>query len=297
MKQKSVLAAAAIILIIGILAELGYHMYFQWQIELSRGHLWAGNNEIDRMIKKIYSQDLFLEEAEPEEDEFWNYVDLPEPETVIHQKLFSISYNDTKYHTTDTRLERNCIGKKLEDTKGYFYDESGSIDIELFRIQNISFDAAVAVRAVNTDLYYVFANEEYQADNMETYLKSYGIDIDTNMGEIYLSDHKGKYYIYYKDIPAKEVMDLITGADKKLIQDEERNRLKIEQTGLSFSIYSDILKEKIHFQIMEDGYLEVGNRLARTRLYDCGKDEISKALEVMGNTRKKHKGILNKIER
>ena len=292
MKRKSVLIAAIIILIAGIGVKAGYSIYFQWRIELSRGHLWMGDNEIDRQIKKIYRQDAFLYTSELEEQQ--DKYDEPGVETAIDQKLVYVEYNNIRYYTRDMHLEKNYIGERMGEIKGYFYDGSGDVSIELFSIQNISCDAAVAVREVNEDSYYLFFNREYRAGNMETYLKDYGMDMDTGMGYLYLKDHKGKYYICYRDVSVKEVADLISGPDKVLVEDEERSSLDIGQTGLSFWIYNDILKNRLHFNVMEDGYIEVNNPLSSTQFYYCGEDEISKALEVMENIRRKYEGILEK---
>lgn len=292
MKRKSVLIAAIIILIAGIGFKAGYNVYFQWRIKLSRGHLWMGDNEIDRLIKKIYRQDAFLDTSELEEQQ-GEYDKVP-VETAIDQRLVYVDYNNIRYNTRDMHLEKNYIGERMEEIKGYFYDGSGDVSIELFSIQNISCDVAVAVREVNEDSYYLFVNHEYQAGNMETYLKDYGMDMDMGMGYVYLEDHKGKYYICYRDVSIKEVADLISGSDKVLVKDEERRSLDIKQTGLSFWMYNDILKIRLYFHIMEDGYIEVDNPLLNMQFYYCGEDEISKALEVMGSLRKNYKGILEK---
>lgn len=295
MKRKSVLILAIIILITGIGFKAGYSIYFQWQIKLSRGHLWMGDNEIDRLIKKIYRQDSFLDTSELEEQQ--EKYDKAPVETAIDQRLIYVDYNNIRYSTEEMHLEKNYIGERMGEIKGYFYDGSGDVSIELFSIQDISRDVAVAVREINEDSYYLFVNHEYQAGNMETYLKDYGIDMDTGMGYVYLEDHKGKYYICYRDVSVKEVADLISGSDKVLVEDKERSSLDIEQTGLSFWMYNDILKIRLYFNVMEDGYIKVDNALSNIQFYYCGEDEISKALEVMENIRKKYKGILTKIER
>ncbi len=293
MKRKSVLILAIIILITGIGFKAGYSIYFQWRIKLSRGHLWMGDNEIDRLIKKIYRQDSFLDTSELEEQQ--EKYDKAPMETAIDQRLIYVDYNNIRYSTEDMHLEKNYIGERMGEIKGYFYDGSGDVSIELFSIQDISRDVAVAVREINEDSYYLFVNHEYQAGNMETYLKDYGMDM--GMGYVYLEDHKGKYYICYRDVSVKEVADLISGPDKVLVEDKERSSLDIEQTGLSFWMYNDILKIRLYFNVMEDGYIKVDNALSNIQFYYCGEDEVSKALEVMENIRKKYKGILTKIER
>lgn len=295
MKRKSVLILAIIILITGIGFKAGYSIYFQWRIKLSRGHLWMGDNEIDRLIKKIYRQDSFLDTSELEEQQ--EKYDKAPVETAIDQRLIYVDYNNIRYSTEDMHLEKNYIGERMGEIKGYFYDGSGDVSIELFSIQDISRDVAVAVREINEDSYYLFVNHEYQAGNMETYLKDYGMDMDMGMGYVYLEDHKGKYYICYRDVSVKEVADLISGPDKVLVEDKERSSLDIEQTGLSFWMYNDILKIRLYFNVMEDGYIKVDNALSNIQFYYCGEDEVSKALEVMENIRKKYKGILTKIER
>lgn len=294
MKRKSVLILAIIILIAGIGFKVGYSMYFQWRINLSRGHLWMGDNEIDRLIKKIYIRDSFFDASELENQQSQYEYDEPEVEIGIDQRLRYIDYNNIRYFNEDMRLEQGHIGERIEEIKGYFYDGSGDVSIELFSIQNISCDVAVAARAVNEDSYYVFVNHEYQAGNMETYLKDYGIDMNTAMGYVFLADHKGKYTISYRDVSIKEVSDLISGPDKVLVEDEERSSLDIKQTGLSFWIYNDILKVRHYFNVMGDGYIKVDNPLSNIQFYYCGEDEISKALETMENIRRKYKGILEK---
>ncbi len=250
-------------------------------------HHRRGNNDIDRLIKRIYEEDSFLNEDELETPFISYKINKPVSSGGKYQ-MSKLEYNNNFYYGEDEVISDDYIGDKIE-TIEKVYDDSGKVEMELCSIKGLSTDLAIAVSEVGGEIKSLFFNIDYKEDNITKLIEDCGLMEHSVVAYGCLVDAKGAYSIKYTGITMEKVMEGMLGdVDSMTIIGYNPN---IEKTGLFFRIYIEVLNMFFEITVLENGDLLMGFELYQL----CGfsnENGIEKGIELINYMRDNFDGIL-----
>ncbi len=282
----TVILSAIIISVILIRSSEGSVTYEPYNMSHGRR---TGNNDIDRLIKKIYEKDSFLNEDEIETPYVTYKNKKPQRNTTDTEYYIStLEYNNNVYYSRNEYVEEIYIGDKI-DTVEKIYDERGKVEIELCSIKGISPKVAIGVSEVGGEIKGLFFTEDYEVNSITELIEECGLKEGAILAYSCLLDYKNTYSITYTGITLEKVMEGLFGdIDSMVIKEYDSS---VEKTGLSFRIYIESINEFFEFIVLENGDLMIKCDLLVSQTF-LNENGLEKGIDLINYMRSNFDGML-----
>lgn len=199
----------------------------------------------------------------------------------VQRKFQIITYNNTEYSTTNINVLElidgdSCVGNYLCATTstGYSIYENGkeyTINCEIYALNNISTECAVAVKFEGYEGFYSYKNQMYYPETLGNLINDLNLRENLEMNHIY---YNGNYYT----LPDMSVVWELLLSDTWVKNSGEAN-YGIEQIGLSVNV-KVLGHMNISLSINEEGYL-ITNILDTGKSFYIGKDKVNEFIKYV----------------
>ncbi len=283
MKKKIKIILLIMMILVSII--IGINIYIK-ATEHTRESEYTGDNAIDRAIENVYTNNSFSKGYIRFADDLHEVKE----DVVIDSRLGIMEYNDITYYKQLKYVEASDVGEKLDKRMLLLKDNAGEVEVEIYKILDISTELAVAVKRVDSESYYLFNNPSYAPKDMKKFMEAFGINKDTKVLEVNLYVSSEERYINYSGVPIDYILDNILNKSGDITNDAG---CFMKTTGLTFGVSIRSLGERIVIRVTEDGNICVdGIFLQYAFEFDGGEDKISRAVDFVNYINDNYEGKL-----
>lgn len=248
-----------------------------YKSSLSNQNTMQNNNEDSRWIIK----EIHVDSNSGKEGEMLNIIPHWDEMSITEQFHF-VEYNDNNYDGGKAVIPDDMIGENLGTTvltgQDTYTDAVYSKDANLYAINTISKECAIAVQFENTSEYYSYVNYLYRPDTLEQFIEDLNLKENVSFGTIYYNyfetDKDGKKQYVQVEFPnvSDDVIWKILFSDTSL--KNEHSDLERHNDIMGISVDIPLLGiENISISVNEEGYLET-NILATGKCFYIGEDRV-----------------------
>lgn len=275
-KVKYALASACVVILAIVVLNRSNLFIQKNSTKLNNSNLAQNDNISARWsVKKVYKN----YSANKEEDVYiiphWN-------EMSITEQFHFVEYNANNYDGGKGEIPNDMVGEKLgtavltgQDT---YTDAVYSKNANLYAINTISKECAIAVQFENTSEYYSYVNYFYKPDTLEQFIEDLNLKENVSFGTIYYNyfetDKDGKKQYVQVEFPnaSDEIIWQMLFSDTSL--KNEHSDSESHNEIMSISVDIPLLGiENISISVNEEGYLET-NILATGKCFYIGEDRV-----------------------
>lgn len=177
MKEKRKKYIILSIIIITILAGGLYYLI---------SNRWFGN-KLERTIAKIHTVGKLKGEFKKTDQYYHYYLERPIYRTEIDPLSF-LAYEEREYIQMGQYVDEKFVECLLDEDYVVKVSRWEEAHLQIYKIKNIAKDAAIIVKSKKEDVAHVFYNESYQADNLKEYLQAHGINENSELERITISN-------------------------------------------------------------------------------------------------------------
>lgn len=218
---------------------------------------WIGN-KIQRTNVKIYTFGK-LKGAFKKDEGFNYYLERPiyRIEGIPIDRINVFTYEEREYIAMGRYVDEKFVECMLDDNYTVDVWRGEEVHLQIYKIKNISKDAAIVVKAKKEDVAYVYCNESYKADNLKEYLKGHGINENSEVQRIAISQKqknkrgKGtKWEVQYHGtaVAEKVLEEMVVNGEQKISSDQiDRG------TGLEIELIDESGVGKVRLTILCNG--------------------------------------------
>ncbi len=234
------------------------------------------NNDIDRMIAKIYDKNDFITGVSRVRRYDYRI------ENTENNMPDIFTYEGTSYHKGNCYVEKEYVGEEIGVD-----DEYG---LSFYKINGITEKFSIAVKEGKTENYWSYSRfyeEEYQyiPETLNDLFNSLGFydNIKNIEVELYNVNEGGGTVVYYDE--TGEIMDRFFKEMESLPNEkkENENNWDVKKTGLSVSVTLDHIEETVIFDFYENGDINISCHGILGNFYrvHAGDDSVKFAINLL----------------
>ncbi len=277
------------IIIIAILAGGLYYLV---------SNRWFGN-KLERTIAKIHTVGKLKGEFNKTDLYYHYYLERPiyRAET---EPIDFFNYEEIEYSLMSKYLDEKFVECMLDEDYVVELSRWEEVHLQIYKIKNISKDAAIVVKSKKEDVAYVYYNESYQADNLKEYLQAHGIDENSELERIVIervsrrvSRRRPLIYWYWRiqyrgtAVLGEVLEEMLANGEQKKCSDQGD-----WSTGLEMNLIDETGVGEVKLTILCNGNIRVERSYSWTSQTFEFEDGIEWGAELIKKLNEKEQGVL-----
>ncbi len=258
---------------------------------------WFGN-KLERTIAKIHTVGKLKGEFKKVDWYTDNYyLERPFYKTETDPIDF-FNYEEREYSLMGKYVDEKYVECMLDED--YYTVDAGrgeEVHLQIYKIKNIEKDAAIIVKSKKEDVAHVYYNESYQADNLKEYLQAHGINENSELERIEISNVSRSrsrrqplitwsWNVQYRgtDVLGEVLEEMVVNGEQKKCSDQ-----RDWSTGLELNLIDETGVGRVKLMILCNGNISAYGVSSQLFEFENG---IEWGTELIKKLNEKEQGVL-----